>query len=451
LKACARGIFPKERSVVEKLAERSKILPPLHFEDESKKISDNSSKNFLLESQIKQGHFEENIVNPPVLGPIAVHNTDTLHRNIPPKRVNLVAWQDLRDEPVRYLVDGLIPARSFGAIYGKPGSYKSFVALYLAAMVATGREAFGKATTPGAVIYIAGEGGAGLKRRRDALMRHYDLPADAPVYFIRAQLNLATTLDDRDALLAEVRALNISPSLVIIDTFARAFVGEENSAKDVGAAIAVMGSIEQETGAAVLIVHHSGKAESAGMRGSSALLGAVDCELHCEKIGDDKTARLSLTKSKDSEDGITFPFKCELVRLSEIDETNASLVVVPCEESDLPSRKSGKRAKISDDAKKMLRALEMGIAEAGAVAPLGLDRAPKGTKAISVGLWREYWRTMTDKKGGTERAAWSRGYQQLEDAGLFGFWADYCWIIKEEPETVRPPAPGFYSEDIPFP
>jgi hypothetical protein len=58
---------------------------------------------------------------------------------------------------------------------------------------------------------------------------------------------------------------------------------------------------------------------------------------------------------------------------------------------------------------------------------------------------------MTDKKGGTERAAWSRGYQQLEDAGLFGFWADYCWIIKEEPETVRPPAPGFYSEDIPFP
>jgi hypothetical protein len=100
----------------------------------------------------------------------------------------------------------------------------------------------------------------------------------------------------------------------------------------------------------------------------------------------------------------------------------------------------------------MLRALEMGIAEAGAVAPLGLDRAPKGTKAISVGLWREYWRTMTDKKGGTERASWSRGYQQLEDAGLFGFWADYCWLIKEtEPEAVRPPAPGFYSDDIPFP
>jgi len=437
LKACARGIFPKEKSVVEKLAERSKILPPLS----QNPILNRDKMDFVPENF----QPEENAT----LGFSPVSDDPK-----PPKRVNLVAWQDLRDETVRYLVDGLIPARSFGAIYGKPGSFKSFAALYISMCVATGAECFGRTTTQGPVIYIAGEGQAGLNRRRLAIQKHYDLSGNIPVFFIKSALNLGTTLEDRDLLIAEIRALNISPSLIVIDTYARNAGGiEENSAKETMTAVAIMSSLEQETGAAVLLVAHSGKSQDAGLRGSSAMLAALDTELLCEKVseGNERMGRLTLSKSKDSEDGITVPFKCEVVTLSDIDASNNSLVVVPCEESDLPSRKPGKRAKISDDAKKMLRALEMGIAEAGAIAPLGLDRAPKGTKAISVGLWRGYFRTMTDKKGGTERAAWSRGYQQLEDAGLFGFWADYCWLIKEEPEAVRPPAPGFYSEDIPFP
>lgn len=444
LKACARGIFPKEKSVVEKLAERSKISSPSPQNDDFQNFPEKSV------SENRERFLDENASS----GPIAVHITDTLHRNTPPKRVNLVAWQDLRDEPVRYLVEGLIPARSFGAIYGKPGSFKSFAALYISMCIATGAECFGRTTTQGPVIYIAGEGQAGLNRRRLAIQKHYDLSGNIPVYFIKSALNLGTTLEDRDLLIAEIRALNISPSLIVIDTYARNAGGiEENSAKETMTAVAIMSSLEQETGAAVLLVAHSGKSQDAGLRGSSAMLAALDTELLCEKVseGNDRMGRLVLSKSKDSEDGIVVPFKCELVTLSDIDASNNSLVVVPCEESDLPSRKSGKRAKLNDDAKKMLRALEMGIAEAGALAPLGLDRAPKGTKAISVALWREYFRTMTDKKGGTERAAWSRGYQQLEDAGLFGFWADYCWLIKEtEPEAFRPPAPGFY-EDIPFP
>jgi hypothetical protein len=438
LKACARGIFPKEKSVVEKLAERSKILPPLS----ENAISNRDKMDFVPENF----QSEENAT----LGFSRVYDDPK-----PPKRVNLVAWQDLRDEPVRYLVDGLIPARSFGAIYGKPGSFKSFAALYVSMCVATGGECFGRTTAQGPVIYIAGEGQAGLNRRRLAIQKHYDLSGNIPVYFIKSALNLGTTLEDRDLLIAEIRALNITPSLIVIDTYARNAGGiEENSAKETMTAVAIMSSLEQETGAAVLLVAHSGKSQDAGLRGSSAMLAALDTELLCEKVseGNERMGRLTLSKSKDSEDGITVPFKCEVVTLSDIDASNNSLVVIPCEESDLPSRKPGKRAKISDDAKKMLRALEMGIAEAGAVAPLGLDRAPKGTKAISVGLWREYFRTMTDKKGGTERAAWSRGYQQLEDAGLFGFWADYCWIVKEtESEAFRPPAPGFYSDDIPFP
>jgi hypothetical protein len=441
LKACARGIFPKEKSVVEKLAERSKILPP---------PLQNEIQNFPEKST-----FESEKVAPSEIG---VPVTDTLHRNNPPKRVNLVAWQDLRDEPVRYLVEGLIPARSFGAIFGKPGSYKSFVALYLAAMVATGREAFGRKTGDGpqSVIYIAGEGGAGLKRRRDALMRHYDLPADAPVYFIRAQLNLATTLEDRDALLAEIRALNISPSLVIIDTFARATAGiEENSAKDVGGAIAIFGSIEQETGAAVLIVHHSGKNQDAGMRGSSALLAAVDCELHCEKISpegsQERVGKLTLSKSKDSEDGLEIPYKMETVALSDVDPSNNSLAVVPATVEELAGFKKNGRLKLSKDAATALAALEQAIAEGGVIPPVGAERLPsKNTRGSTESLWRGYWRKITTKTDGAERTAWSRAKEQLFDARKIDHWGEFYWLVKEtEPEPLRAPALASY-DDIPF-
>jgi len=64
----------------------------------------------------------------------------------PAQRVQLVAWADVEEVKVKWLVQDLIPANGFAALYGKPGSYKSFVALYLAAMIATGRPAFGKET-----------------------------------------------------------------------------------------------------------------------------------------------------------------------------------------------------------------------------------------------------------------------------------------------------------------
>jgi hypothetical protein len=435
LKACARGIFPKEKSVVEKLAERSKILPP------------------SPQGEI-QNLPEKSTSEPEKIAPdeIAVPVTDTLHRK---KRVELVAWQDLKDEPVRWLVDGLIPANSFSAIFGRPASYKSFAALGMAAAIATGSEFLGRATAKSSVLYIAAEGSAGLRRRRDAIIRHHNLPAELPIWFVKAQLNLATTTEDLDLLLAEIDAIGEKFSLIVIDTWARVTnSAEENSASQMGAAIAICGELQAKTGAAVLIVHHSSKG-SEQMRGSSAILAAVDAELYCEKLSessDNRLGRIKITKMKDGVDDVTIPFRAVSVPLSDIDPSQTSLSLELAADDDLAGIKKGSRAKLGDDAKKMLRALEMGIAEAGAIAPLGLDRAPKNTKAINVTLWREYWRSMTDKKDNAERTAWSRGYKQLEKAGLFGFWVGYCWIVKEEePAAVTPPAPSSYSEDIPFP
>jgi hypothetical protein len=441
LKAAARALFPKEKSVVEKLQERAQKQSPL-----SEKVSpENFPEKSVLEN--RQTFSEPEMSAPQI------------DEKPAKKRVSLIPWADLRDEPIRWLVEGLLPAASFAAIYGKPGSFKSFAALYLSAMVSTGREAFGRATTQGPVIYIAGEGGAGLKRRRDAIMRQHDLPSDAPVYFIRAQLNLATSLDDRDALIAEIRGLNVNPVLVVIDTYARMTAGiEENSAKDTSAAVAIMSSIEQETGATVLAVHHSGKAQDAGMRGSSALLAAVDAELHCEKItqdgASDRMGRLKITKMKDGEDELVLGFRMNVVALSDIDPSQTSLALEPVSDAEMAGIQAPTRDRLGKDSVVALQALQQAIAEGGAVPPIGNDRAPKGTRAVSKDLWRGYFSKLSTKDGGAMRTAWSRALQQLQEARRIDHWGDYYWIAKE-PETFTPPAqkvqPLETYDDIPFP
>ena len=436
LKACARAIFPKEKSVVEKLAERSKILPP---------SSENTSENFPEKST-----FEN---------PMQLSEKTAFPNELPvKKRVNLIPWSELRDEPVRWLVDGLLPANSFCAIFGKPGSYKSFAALGMAAAIATGTEFLGRSTTQGPVLFIAAEGSAGLRRRRDSIIKHHNLPADLPIWFVKAQLNLATTTEDLDLLLQEIRAIDCKPSLIVIDTWARVTnSAEENSASEMGAAIAICGTLQQETGACVLIVHHSSKGAEQ-MRGSSAILAAVDAELYCEKLSkeggsDDRLARLRITKMKDGEDDVEIPFRAVTVPLSDIDPSQTSLALELVSDEELAGIKNPSKPKVSKDAEAVLAALEMAIAEGGSIPPIG-DRAPRGTKAVSNELWKGYWRKITTKEKGAAETAYSRAKETLKKAGRINNWGnEWYWIVKETAPQDAGPFPQRVVasfDDMPF-
>lgn len=91
--------------------------------------------------------------------------------------------------------------------------------------------------------------------------------------------------------------------LIVFDTLARCFGGsDENDARDMGAFIEGCDIIKRETGATVLVVHHSGKDEAKGARGSSAFRAALDAEFNIKREGDAKALVLTCTKMKDSEE-----------------------------------------------------------------------------------------------------------------------------------------------------
>jgi hypothetical protein len=129
----------------------------------------------------------------------------------------------------------------------------------------------------GSVVYVAAEGAGGLAKRIKALMEHYQTNGEPPVdfYFIDQAVNLLEPGTVAEAV-AAVKDLDVHPKLVVFDTYARSMVGgDENSAKDAGLAISSIDRMRFELGAAVLVIHHTGKTGDEE-RGSGALRGAAD-------------------------------------------------------------------------------------------------------------------------------------------------------------------------------
>jgi len=348
----------------------------------------------------------------------------------PADSFRLIPASQLVDEPVKWLIKDLIPANSLASLYGKPGTYKSFVALYMASHIALGLAVFGRNTEQGDVVYIAGEGGAGLKKRYEALRKRHNLPDIHNLYFLKRQLNLRSKMDDLARLIKEIKSNNINPKLIVIDTLARAFSGgNENSSEDMGAFIAMVGLLQQATSAAVLLVHHSGKDEARGQRGHSSLLGAVDAELELMKLSEDdsihRIGQLTTTKQKDGEDGIKFTFHMETIHLSSIDPENTSLALVPVDEPKTTARKKIDRTLNAND-KVILAALKMALNDCGEM--VGIPQIPPNTRVVNVNAWRQFYYAGNPNGEDTKRKTFARAVDRLVSCGTVESWANYCWI-----------------------
>lgn len=347
-------------------------------------------------------------------------------------RIHLIMAQELKDEPVTWLIDQLLPAQGFAALYGKPGSYKSFTALYLAAHIANGLEAFTRTTTQGDVVYLAGEGGAGLKRRWDALRQHHNLPDTTPIAFVKAQLNLRSTTEDAEALIEAIKAKGLKPQLLVVDTLARAFAGgNENSSEDMGAFISIIGHIQATLNTAIMIVHHSGKDEARGQRGHSSLLGAVDAELEVTKISDDdspeRIGRLKVTKQKDGEDGVEIGYRMVTVQLKALDPDSASLALEPLSGPIEPVRK---QTKLKGNLADAMTALRKAIANHGD--HVSSNHIPFSARCVEEETWRTYFHQETTADGDTRRQAFHRAKQTLKDRGLATNQGKIWWITERE-------------------
>jgi hypothetical protein len=265
-----------------------------------------------------------------------------------------------------YLVKGLLDQNTLAVIYGRPNSGKTFLALDLAAAVASGRPFAGRDTQGGLVFYIAAEGGTGALRRIEVLFAEGRVEEESPLRPLLQNVDLFDPKADVAALCAEVNGwsgrLGRPARLVVLDTLNRIFAGgDENSGKDMGQLIANLDRIRVATGTAVLLVHHSGKDQAKGSRGHSSLLAAIDTEFEAVKEAKAVEGIVRNTKQRDLEIAPDIRFRLRTVTLPprEDGEVVRSCVVTypgPDEFAPLP---------VDAPAAEMLRALTLAIETSG--------------------------------------------------------------------------------------
>jgi AAA domain len=210
--------------------------------------------------------------------------------------------------PLTPLVDGLLYLPGESVLYSPPKLAKTFWAIDLAECVASGQPFMGRDVHQGPVVFVVAEGVGGIGARVQAW---HDFHGRAGSYveavtFITVAINL---LDQKmvDGLCAFLK--DRGAVLTIVDTLARCTPGmEENSARDMGNVVEALDLIRNATGGHVLVVHHAGKDVERGMRGSSALLGAVDTVIKLS--GDSNAIRCAVTDQKDAE--APAPWYCHL-------------------------------------------------------------------------------------------------------------------------------------------
>ena len=329
-----------------------------------------------------------------------------------------------------YLVKDWLDRGTFSVVYGESNVGKTFLALDIALHVAAARAWHGVRVAEACpVIYIASEGGRGVKNRLEAIWR--DKPDLAKAAVGRFTL-LPVTLDlcakgDSAAMLRVMRGRPEMPGLIIIDTLARSMgAGDENAGQDMGAFIKSVDLIRARSGAHVMVIHHSGKDTSRGARGHSSLRAAADTEIGLTREGVTITAEDH--KQRDGVSGKTFSYTLRSVFLGEDQDGDpiTSCVVEPAEAP-------GKQApRLKGQALIAIQAFGDALAAHG-VTKTG-DDFPTNRQCVSL----DHWRSACDRHSlssgegeSSRRAAFHKQKTALHEKGLIRIVDGFAWRCDE--------------------
>jgi RecA-family ATPase len=194
-------------------------------------------------------------------------------------------------------------------VFGEPKSGKSFIAIAMACAVARGTDFYGHTAKKAPVVYLAGEGVSGIRRRLAAYHQsEYGGSLKGAPLFLSNRGSRINEAEEYQKLEDEINLLKQEVGqigLIIFDTFQRNFSGDENSAQEVNKFVKAADQLIHDFDCTVLLVHHTGRGNKGRARGSSVLDASIDGEFLVKR--DDKTidgekqmyVKMKQTKNKD--------------------------------------------------------------------------------------------------------------------------------------------------------
>lgn len=258
-------------------------------------------------------------------------------------------YLDQLDDPGpehNWLVAGWFACNEVSVIAGASRSGKSFYALEIGLCVAESRPLFGLRTKHGAVIYQAGEGAAGVKKRLRAWRQHHGRiwTRETPFVLLQRPIDIYHSTEEVDGLIAEILAhakvFEVPLRLVVIDTLATATPGaDENSGRDMSTVLGNVARINERCGCHVMLVHHL-NAAGGKLRGHTSVYANVGQVVLVERDPETGIRTVTLDKQKDDEDGKEQKFELLQVKLGVDEDAQpiTSCVCVPVGEKEAVRR-----------------------------------------------------------------------------------------------------------------
>lgn len=368
---------------------------------------------------------------------------DVLPNNVVPLPIErgrkvgrLTLYTDIDAEkaaPRQYYLKGLISPGEMSAIYGEPGCGKSFLAVYIGRAIAQSRTVLGKRVHGTNVLFLALEGATGFENRLKAQILQHD-HAEGFGY-IAQPINLFSDPKAREDVIEAIRIMNAG--VFIVDTLNRAMSdGSENDAADMGQFIQNIDAIRAATGAHGMLIHHSGKDSSRGMRGHSALLGAADVVIEVSKDPDSKERTAKVVKAKDDQDGGRYGFYLDIKDLG-IDSDGDPITTCVVRETEQEGE-SVEKYPLTQDEKQWLehiRELFLRDGKTKMVRPEeGMRQAVACVSRTDLRDWVRARGLVGVADGGplnsSDRARFNRMVLYLMRKGKLGVMEDWVWLVK---------------------
>ncbi|WP_158497197.1 AAA family ATPase [Micavibrio aeruginosavorus] len=349
---------------------------------------------------------------------------------LPKKPITLYPWPDLQAmERRKYLIKGLLEQGGMSVVYGESNSGKTFFALDIAAHMSLGWSWQDRKTRKGKVIYIAAESGLGIAERLIAFRNHHKLERYGELYLALRTILLVGENNDCDQLIEKIKETE-DVELVVVDTLARAMGGgNENSSEDMGFFIRCCDKIREETGAHVMVIHHSGKDSSRGARGHSSLRAAIDTEIEVSQDSGVITAQV--LKQRDGKLGDQFSFELTPIEIGEDEdgEPITSCVLSPC-------LIAPKEKKLSGQKRRALDILRNCIIDKGEKRQVRKEMPM--VDCVTLSEYRDYLKRekiSSSDKPDSENKAITRAIDQLNNAGITCSYTDYIWIVDRKDKS----------------
>ena len=344
-------------------------------------------------------------------------------RKAPPLKI--IHWSKLHELPKRrYLIKGILDEGASSVVYGASNSGKTFFALDIACHIALGWQWRNNKIKQGSVIYIAGEGGLGISERLEAFRKHHELENRyGDIHVVPQALILTGENDYPESFINLVKDIP-NKKLIIIDTLARSMGnGDENFAGDVGQFVQNCDKIRLQTKAHVMVIHHTGKDESKGARGSSALKAAIDTEIQITQ--EDGIIKGEVKKQRDGKTGYEMHFE---LREYEVDKDEDGDPVNSCALFDIDVE--AKKGRLRGQAIQAFQVLCNLILETG------VDHVPKkemkAQKVVRIDDFKDHFFKAgisdTDNPDSIGKA-FGRQKNSLKAKGYIAEWDGYVWIL----------------------